>query len=313
MQRPSFVTSRQPNFLGNRVAPAGQAGSSTSAAVAGAFGSPELAALYGSTGGIGEAAYQANAGDQGATDQGTQKPMQAVGGTADNTALYNAVGGYLNTTGQTIAGILSSGNQLQIAQLNAQTQQQIAAMQAQASAAQQQGNAALAQQQQNAANQLRMFQQLLASRQQPANIALYAVASIAGLAIIGSIVYFATAQRGGGHTPARSNPTLGSVSDVPEAPLYVVSLDTFMSGWGGAEGKQNWVIVPVRSQEEAYVVYDNARARGDQKRISVVNRADLARRMRQPGRVWSLISRSSSSPWYSREGGFAAQKIGKRR
>jgi len=139
--------------------------------------------------------------------QGTPLPSSVpqggpIGGapSASDQALFNTVGGALNTTGATIASIVQSNNQVQIAQLQTQTQQQIAALQSSATQAQQQGNFALAQQNAQAAANLQRFNAYLLTRQQQPNIALYVVAGLAGLVIIGGIVYAVSASK------SRSNP-----------------------------------------------------------------------------------------------------------
>jgi hypothetical protein len=134
---------------------------------------------------------------------------------ASQQALYNTVGGALKTTGATIAAIINSGNQMQIAQLQAQTQQQIAALNAQAARAQSAGNLQLAQQQQAQASQLQQFYQSLALRQAPATTALWIAGGVAAVAVLGAIVYFATRPAAPATAPAsasrssrtRANPT----------------------------------------------------------------------------------------------------------
>ena len=57
---------------------------------------------------------------------------------------------------------------------------------------------------------------------------------------------------------------------IPKAEYYVLSNDSFMSGWGGASGKINTCVVPCETYEEAEAVADYARSRSDQKRIRIV-------------------------------------------
>jgi len=122
-------------------------------------------------------------------------------------ALYSAVSTGLNTTGATIAGIVNSGNQLQIASLASQTQTQIAQLQAAAQQAQAAGNLQLAQQNSAQAAQMQQFYQLLALKQQPTMMLVYAGAAVVGFVLLGTIVYFATRPP---PVAPRSNPSDGS-------------------------------------------------------------------------------------------------------
>ena len=56
---------------------------------------------------------------------------------------------------------------------------------------------------------------------------------------------------------------------IPKAPFYVLSNDSFMSGWGGANGKINTCVVPCESYEEAIKVEGYVRSRSDQKYIRI--------------------------------------------
>lgn len=204
MQTPAYVVSRLPAAFRSPVRPAGQA----------QLSSTPIGVTTGNE--PGNPAQGLNI--FGYDDQG--RPLDAQGGVLPSTvpgavggggggisagdqALYNTVASGLNTTGATIASVVQSNNQAQIASLQSQTQQQIASLQAAATQAQQQGNLALAQQQSAQAAQMQRFNALLLSRMQQPNTALYVVAGLAGLAIIGGIVYFATSRR----SEARDNPS----------------------------------------------------------------------------------------------------------
>lgn len=52
-------------------------------------------------------------------------------------------------------------------------------------------------------------------------------------------------------------------------PHYVTMIDTFMSGWGPSEGRDNMLIIVCNNRAEADTVAGNAHARGDQKRIHI--------------------------------------------
>lgn len=88
--------------------------------------------------------------------------------------------------------------------------------------------------------------------------------------------------------------TVTTTAEIPPAPYYVLSNDTFMSGWGHAEGKTNTVILPCESADEAKIVADNARARSDQKRVRIVTRKPRL----QAGHLYSLMDRHEASRWY---------------
>jgi len=53
-----------------------------------------------------------------------------------------------------------------------------------------------------------------------------------------------------------------------------------MSGWGEAEGKTNVLVFECDSLEQAEIVAENARARGDQKRVMILTRKPYYNRSR---------------------------------
>ena len=57
---------------------------------------------------------------------------------------------------------------------------------------------------------------------------------------------------------------------IPDAPYYVLSNDSFMSGWGCAKNKTNTCVVPCKSMDQAMAVERYIESRGDQKYIRVV-------------------------------------------
>lgn len=128
------------------------------------------------------------------------------------------MGGALNTTGATIASIVASNNQSQIAQLQANTQRQIAALNLQGQQAAQQGNLALAQQNAASAQSLAQFNALLMSRLQPSNTAMYVIAGIAALVVIGGIVY--AMGPSAGTRPASAATTTATTRDNPRRARY---------------------------------------------------------------------------------------------
>ncbi len=60
-----------------------------------------------------------------------------------------------------------------------------------------------------------------------------------------------------------------SPSELPPAHRYVMMRDTFLSGWGEAEGKDAIFIYPCDSHAQAEIVQANGEARDDQDRISI--------------------------------------------
>lgn len=63
---------------------------------------------------------------------------------------------------------------------------------------------------------------------------------------------------------------LDSAHKVPYAPFYVLSDDTFMSGWGHARGKRNTIILPCQSLTQARIVEANAVGREDQTNVRIL-------------------------------------------
>lgn len=127
------------------------------------------------------------------------------GTSASNQQLYNTVGTLIGTTGSTISSIIQSNNQQAIAQLQSQTQIEIANLQNQAAEAQRQGNIALANQAAAQAAQLQQFNaQLDASKTQRTLIV--AGAALLGVAILGTVAFFIVrgARSSGG---VRRNPS----------------------------------------------------------------------------------------------------------
>ena len=83
-------------------------------------------------------------------------------------------------------------------------------------------------------------------------------------------------------------------SEIPNAPVYVLANDRFMSGWGPAEGKINTVILPCADRHEAQQVAAYARSRKEQQRVRIVSDKPRLR----PGHLYSLLTRENASAWY---------------
>lgn len=90
---------------------------------------------------------------------------------------------------------------------------------------------------------------------------------------------------------------------IPSAPFYVVTEDSFMSGWGMAQGKTNVLVFPCASYSEARIVADNARARSDQKRV----RINATKPRRRSHWLLQVKDRDDYGSWYE-PGYFARQR-----
>lgn len=53
------------------------------------------------------------------------------------------------------------------------------------------------------------------------------------------------------------------------AKYYVTMTDSFLSGWGMAEGKTNKLVIECNNLQEAEIVANNARARSDMKYVNI--------------------------------------------
>lgn len=94
-----------------------------------------------------------------------------------------------------------------------------------------------------------------------------------------------------------SHNTIYQRSEIPDAPLYVLSNDRFMSNWAHTEteGKINTIILPCQSWEQADHVASYAETRHDQQRIRIViNKPRL-----RSGVVYSLLTPENAPAWYS--------------
>lgn len=89
--------------------------------------------------------------------------------------------------------------------------------------------------------------------------------------------------------------TIEYTNAIPDAPYYVVTEDSFMSGWGPARGKVNVIVLPCDNYAEALIVEQNALNRRDQKRVRINTTKPRARRH------WliSLHTRDDYDAWYT--------------
>jgi len=63
--------------------------------------------------------------------------------------------------------------------------------------------------------------------------------------------------------------TLNTNCYIPDAELYVVSTDRFMSDWGYSKNLDNVCVVPCDTSEEADKVFDYVLSRSDQMRVRI--------------------------------------------
>lgn len=86
-----------------------------------------------------------------------------------------------------------------------------------------------------------------------------------------------------------------SVSDIPNAPYYVLCNDSFMSGWGYASGKINTIILVCADYNEAKKVAAYTESRNDQKYVRIVSNKP---RLNNATHYYSLHDRYSYPNWY---------------
>lgn len=91
--------------------------------------------------------------------------------------------------------------------------------------------------------------------------------------------------------------TITSRKAIPNAYLYVLSNDKFMSGWGQATGKINTIILPCDSWKEAIIVRNNAKDRTDQTRVRIVANKP---KMRE-GILYSLFTKETAEVWFEKD------------
>jgi len=85
-----------------------------------------------------------------------------------------------------------------------------------------------------------------------------------------------------------------SQREIPKAKFYVTATDTFLSGWGQSEGKDNRVILPCDDHREAETVAANARRRSDMSNVRICSGKPRLHRWN----TYSLMCREDASRWY---------------
>jgi hypothetical protein len=61
-----------------------------------------------------------------------------------------------------------------------------------------------------------------------------------------------------------------SMNQITKQKVYVTMTDSFMSGWGLADGKTNKLVIVCDSFEEAEIVKKNAQNRSEMKYVNIV-------------------------------------------
>tara|TARA_R110000765_G_scaffold199094_1_gene304698 strand:+ start:55 stop:366 length:312 start_codon:yes stop_codon:yes gene_type:complete len=94
--------------------------------------------------------------------------------------------------------------------------------------------------------------------------------------------------------------------EIPDARFYVVAHDTFMSGWGPAADKDNYLILPCNTRMEAQVVEENTRNRDEMRDIMVLDVKPDMDGLAKAGRdiLWQVMDRQGATRWYT-PGGFS--------
>ena len=89
-----------------------------------------------------------------------------------------------------------------------------------------------------------------------------------------------------------------SQSEIPKAPFYVCCTDSFMSGWGMSEGKNNRLIFPCENEWEATIVMNNAKDRGDMKYITLCTRKPS---LKLSNNAYQVKTKEDYSTWYKKD------------
>ena len=72
-------------------------------------------------------------------------------------------------------------------------------------------------------------------------------------------------------------------------------VDTFLSGWGKAEGKTSRYIIECDTYEEAEIVAENARNRSDMKKVSIVTQKPSFNKAKNHV---AIVNKETASNWF---------------
>ena len=79
---------------------------------------------------------------------------------------------------------------------------------------------------------------------------------------------------------------------------YVTATDIFLSGWGKAKSKINKVVIECNSFEEAEIVAENARSRGDMTRVNIANKKPY---YNKDSHLVSFRTKSDWPAWFKKD------------
>ena len=79
---------------------------------------------------------------------------------------------------------------------------------------------------------------------------------------------------------------------------YVTATDIFLSGWGKAKGKINKIVIECNSFEEAEIVAENARNRGDMTRVNIATKKPY---YNKDSHLVSFRTKSDWPAWFKKD------------
>lgn len=86
-------------------------------------------------------------------------------------------------------------------------------------------------------------------------------------------------------------------SQILDAPYYITCIDTFMSGWGRAEGKSNKIIFVCKNKDQAYAVESNCEYRDEIKYVRWIEHKPAI----SPNQYTQLITDEIYQNWYKQK------------
>jgi hypothetical protein len=89
-----------------------------------------------------------------------------------------------------------------------------------------------------------------------------------------------------------------SIKQIPYSSYFVLTNDSFMSGWGHAQDRINTLIFSCDSLSEAEIVATNARNRTDQTYIRIISGHALQHYRLRATHMYQLKDKSSYPSWY---------------
>lgn len=95
------------------------------------------------------------------------------------------------------------------------------------------------------------------------------------------------------------NDQITSTKQIPYNSYFVLTNDSFMSGWGHAQNRINTLIFSCDSLSEAEIVATNARNRTDQTHIRIVSGHKLQQyKLRNATHLYQLKDKPGYPSWY---------------